>query len=347
MMHWFYHILLILGGLFGVASCNVIESPSVTEKPSRRYIPPDPNASLSYLIPAARAWPKCIENRKDNEINCLAWNDNDIEFRVLAIKGELGYTPVVEANLKGFDQSNDYVIHMTGGPGGVPYSSSYGPRTEVLKTFMQKGFKIISIGYWGSRFRTTFAPNEINLATKDFQSSYNYYSTKSFRTPLVVAESLGVHILYQSLDHDKFDNLSFIAASPAILGLKEGVNHFNEILSEENLRVNSKSSFLYKQVFKENGEIEFAFQGGKLFNSFDHLDKFSQNINTAIKLDKKLHKCSKIIVGEDDPLNLKFLKSDHRKFSNLQIIKSGHEIYEDNIKESKDIFEKFISCNGY
>lgn len=344
-MKRFLFVLLALGSLTGAASCYAISKPFFGTNSSKPSIQIDDNTTPNQLLRAMELWPICILKKHNIEINCHSWQEKDIEYRITGIKGELGYVPVIQSYYKKFETSNKYLIHMTGGPAGVPYASKFDSRSDALNIFMKKGFKIVSIGYWGSRFRTIFKQNEINFAAKDFQSVYDFYSEKNYRSPLVVAESLGAHILFQSLHDYKYDDMYFIAVSPAMLGLKEANSHFNKTMDARALKFNSKLSYLYKYYENNPSGMKFQFQSGKLINTSEHFDKFAKDVNTIVPLDINMHECSKIIIGKNDPLNLMFLNSNYEKNSRLMIIDAGHDIYKDNIVQSVEIFENFVACN--
>jgi hypothetical protein len=299
--------------LVGVPSCSSIEKKGQDNPAPQdsKFIDPDVSELMRHFQPsvsqkaadrAAVAWPECMARVGKTPYSCSKWNENSVNFNLTGIRGNDGsVTPVIESYIDRGSRNDQVIIHLTGGTDLSAYSYYNDARTSAMSNFHSRDFRIVSIGYWGTNFRTNLLKNEIFYAAKDFANVYNHYSETCKCKPGVVAESLGAAILFHYLNTNEDETVNFVAISPVLDGIESAVNYFKSEKTTGPIATSRTSN-----VYELQDDGEFKRIGKRLVGSLDHLSSFAGDVDTKYNFLRKRPKCLTFVVGELDPLNAEF-----------------------------------------
>jgi pimeloyl-ACP methyl ester carboxylesterase len=288
---------------------------------------------------AAEAWPKCAQTKGRSGTQCAHWSEGDVSFRLIRIGRGERTTPVIESQSVQ-PRPDRIVLYLNGGPDMWPFAYLPDGREAMFRVFYGKRFKVASIAYWGTSFRTNLEKGEIEAASRDLQATYNHYAQRCGCRPLVVAESLGASVLFYTLRQHPKAAYRFVAMSPAMRGLQEALMTFEETTTPKERVFGARRSYLYVRANSQ----AFSYSGPRLVQSFEHMKSFAGQEDNAFAEHLLDDRCSRVIMGSEDHLNRKYRPPIHERI--LVLPGLGHNLDLDaDLKSTRTLLEQAIGCH--
>lgn len=298
-----------------------------------------PSAGERAADRAAINWPECADRTDESSKICALWRDNDLDFSLKAVKNHQGGPiPVVESKLINNESNNKIAIHLTGGTDLPVYSFYSDSRTQYNLFFHKNGYKIVSVAYWGTNFRTNLMESEIVFAVNDFQTVYDSYARSCHCEPIVIAESLGAAILFNFLKKNESKKINFLAISPVMNGIDDAISYYKNQETPNKFVNSAKTS----NVYALGSEGKYHRIGKRMINSLDHLSSFVGAESTKFDFGTSMPTCFNFLIGTNDPLNAKFNEWDRAGV--MKISNAGHDLAGAKSPELQSVFADFIEC---
>lgn len=298
-MSWQLKAFIFVGGLVA-AGCSYasLGRAETTSDEDATWLRQASSESYVEAKKAAQSWPNCAAANGRSGFDCASWTEDNVSFRLVGIRRREIATPVIESR-SGRPRPDRIVIYLNGGPDMWPFAYLPDARVALFRTFYEKRYKVASIAYWGTSFRTNLEEGEIKAASQDLQAVYVHYARRCGCRPMIVAESLGASVLFYTMRKNPKSAYMFVALSPAMQGMQQSVTMFEEAFSPKAKVINSRASHVYER----SPGTAFRYRGSKLINSLQHMKSFVGQEDNSFAEEFLTDRCSRVIIGAADHHN--------------------------------------------
>lgn len=308
-------------------------------------------------------WINCLKriaaDRSDaGRTECESWSYQGMTSTLAALRQDDYFVPVIETQIDGSDKKLGTVLHLVGGTGGQIFETNPAPPPEVIESFksidgaeyrgvtespvmvfLEAGYTIASVGYWGTAFRTTDTPDEIDLAVQDVRIAWDFYENSSSAEPVLLTESLGNHIALEALGGGKLETLQNLANVPAI----DGIQHMVEVYQREVPVEDRDGKFTNFNIFAERGG-RYVFSERRMLSVDRVTQQFVGRKDLPLRDIRPKRACSRTILGSKDYRTRRYLKVTKELPEHIIVLNADHDVAKDAPEEERAIYQKFVDC---
>lgn len=319
-------------------------------------------------------WLDCLtrywsdENKAADRVVCETWTQQGVTSSLIALQLGDHRVPVVESRLAETASAGPVVLDIQGGPGGVPFLVSEEASDERIsqlrrsrlndwlpedirqspyQKLLERGYTIVSIGYWGMNLRTLNAPDEFALAAEDVRLAVDYYRDKEGADLPLITVSLGNHLALAALGKERIQEMDVLALVPVMDGLQ---HHLKRALSA---KVSEKekaeaAGHLYGDwapfnIYKQSSD-GFRFDQSRMLPFDEFASRFIGKADFPWKGIMPRRPCSKVVLGSKDPRTLEYLASVEDLPDFVIALDADHNLFKDAPDRSQALFAGFADC---
>lgn len=317
------------------------------------------------------AWFNCLRrlgggaNFKANRVVCETWTFEGLQSDLVALRIGDKVVPVLESKSR-LNGNGKVVVDVTGGPGGHPFYVKSFFSGEQLEKFrragfvrfgvesisayiwlLDRGFTLVSVGYWGTNFRILNVQSEIDLAIADVATAYEFYREAEGSDPPLIMTSLGNHLVLGALGRTRLEQVPFLSVVPAMDGLQDHLTRKQAEFEHERLKDNGKSkisgSWTSVNIYART-EQGFDFGESRMISMSEFVPRFIGKADLPLNGLTPEHACSRIVLGTRDPRTAGYLARNHAQPDFISVLDANHDVFEDSPERMREIFEDYANC---
>lgn len=308
------------------------------------------------------------EEKAAERLGCRSWTAQGVTSTLVGLRMGDTRVPLVESRLESTEDGGPIVIEIVGGPGDPPFHVNEFLTEEhvaslqrkgavgilngvVSKTpeyqLLQRGFTIVSVGYWGTHIRTLNAPDEFQLGQADVRSVVDFYRDRLGEDPPLVTVSLGNHLTLAAMGKERIQQMNVLSIVPVMDGLQ---SHLQRALAkhagkrekakaEGELYGDFRSFNVYRQ--SETG-IEFDYS--QMLAMLDVVPQYIGDADHAWRDIVPQNPCSRIVLGTKDYRTADYLKAHDSLPEFVQVLEADHHLSVDQPQQTRDVYAAFADC---
>jgi hypothetical protein len=213
--------------------------------------------------------------------------------------------------------------------------------------FLERGFTIASIGYWGTSFRTLNAPNEMELAVQDVRTAIDYYRDREGTEPALLISSLGNHLALGALGKDRLEAMNFLSMVPLMDGLQHHLRRVEKEIEEERQKAQANGKpfghWIFFNIYSQTGDNR-DFAHVQMLPLHDFIAPYVGAADYPWREVSPKSPCSRIVLGNKDPRTLDYLAAHENLPEAITVLASDHDLHADAPNEMSGILEWYGDC---
>ncbi|WP_435416992.1 hypothetical protein WAB17_08825 [Parerythrobacter aurantius] len=317
----------------------------------------------------ASDWHDCLMRLNDSGSKparelCKTWTSDGYTSELVALSMDDLLVPVIETRSNA-SAKNEVVVEVTGGPGGglfyvdpnrledIEKFRKLGmklnglDRFNIYTQFLDRGYTIASVGYWGTNIRTLNVAGEMELAMDEVRSTVDFYRDSDGIDPPLILTSLGNHLALGALGKERLEGMQFLALVPVMDGLQHHLSRVDEEEKEPRARADAKGSFYGNwttfNIYKEDGG-NLKFDRAQMLDMASYVPQFVDRFDYPWKAVTPASSCSRLILGDRDPRTREYLAANNELPRFVTILPAEHDLFVSSPYDMSLIFEEYADC---
>jgi hypothetical protein len=331
-----------------------------------------PTSDLAY------DWVVCLEGsqlRNGNSktrFECDSWTTQGVTSTLIALEIGGERIPVVESTIADAVSNGRIVIHLEGGPGGMPFHTDRTMTDAIVAQkrkipfgmidgrtrmplvsemgeyeLLKRGFTIVSIAYWGTRVRTLEEVGEFALAKDEVRSVIDHYRQYTGDQPALVTNSLGNHLALAALGKEQIEASRILALVPVMDGLQHHLTRALAVLEDQIEKAESEGKLGGDwgtfNVFKRT-EGKPSFDHSRMLAVHEYAARYLLEADYPWKGINLKGKCATIVLGRKDPRTRDYVDVSADLPPFVQVWDTNHYLLPEAPEKTRQLFADFGDC---
>lgn len=317
----------------------------------------------------ASDWHDCLNRLNDPGVkparkSCKAWTSDGYTSELVALMIDDLAVPVIETRSNAYAK-REVVVEVTGGPGGELFYVDPSRKEDIQKfrklgmkingldrfniytQFLDRGYTIASVGYWGTNIRTLNVPGEMELAMDEVRSTVDFYRDSEGVDPPLILTSLGNHLALGALGKDRLQRMQFLALVPVMDGLQHHLARVEKEDRERRAVAEAKGEFYGNwktfNIYKEEGGRP-KFERSQMLDMASYVPQFVDRFDYPWKAVTPASSCSRLILGDRDPRTREYLAANNELPRFVTVLPAEHDLFVSSPDDMRLIFEEYADC---